>query len=86
MRVIVDHSFHKSSNTGMTAATKYAMVAMSRLELLRKESARKKKLARSNLCSSELCNSLCDGGLPRPSGTVEPHNESVRVDLLPSPS
>ena len=59
MRVIVDHSFHKSSNTGMTAATKYVMVAMSHLELLRKESARKKKLARSNLCSSQSSAIVC---------------------------
>jgi len=43
---------------------------------------KKKKLARSNLCSSELCDGLYDGGLPRTSGTVEPHNESIHVDLL----
>jgi len=30
---------------------------------------------------TELCDSLRNGGLPRPSGTIEPHNETVRVDL-----
>ena len=34
---------------------------------------------------AELCDSLRDGGLPRPSGTVEPHHESICLDLLHDP-
>ena len=34
---------------------------------------------------AKLCDSLRNGGLPRTSGTVEPHDESVRVDLLLDP-
>ena len=34
---------------------------------------------------AELCDSLRDGGLPRPSGTIEPHNESAIVNFLRDP-
>ena len=34
---------------------------------------------------AKFCDGLRDGGLPRTSGTVEPHNESIRVDLPPDP-
>ena len=33
---------------------------------------------------AELCDGLCDDGLPRTS-TVKPHNEGLRVPLLPDP-
>ena len=34
---------------------------------------------------AELCDSLCNGGLPRPSGTIESHNETITVDLFHDP-
>ena len=87
MRVVVDRSFHKWLNTwddnsnlvgdGSNELLGIAMQGVSAEE----EEACEEQL----MFLTELCDSLRDGGLPRNSGTVEPHNESVRVDFLPDP-
>ena len=87
MGVLVNRSFHKCSNTWDDNGN---LVGDGSNELLgsatqgvgtEEEEARKEQL----VFLAELCDSLRDGGLPRPSGTVEPHNESIRVDLVPDP-
>ena len=87
MRVVVDRSFHKWSNTWDDNCN---LVGDGSNELLgiatqgvgtEEEEACEEQL----MFLTELCDSLSDGGLPRTSGTIEPHNESVRVNLLPDP-
>jgi len=87
VRVIVDRSFHKSSNIWDDNGN---LIGDGSNELLgiaaegiaaEEEEAREEQL----MFLAELCDSLCDGGLPGTSGTVEPHNEGVRLDFLLDP-
>ena len=88
VRVIVDCSFHESSNIwedngnlvgdGSNESLGIAAQGVGAEETLE---AREEQL----VFLAEIYDSLYNGELPCPSGTVEPHNETVCVDLLPDP-
>ena len=84
---MVDHGFHECSDTWDDSGD---LVGDGSNELLgaatqgvgaEEEEARKEEF----VFLAELSDSLRDGRLSRPSGTVEPHNKSIVVDLLHNP-